>query len=99
MKRLTLLLCCFLWVLPARAELISIDAGTTSAERSGLVDEMQKMGIPAEHARARVRALTDDEVIQLSGRLADAQAGGRDLYFAAELLMIIVVIVLLIVVL
>ncbi len=47
-------------------------------ERADVVAGLQERGVSVEQARARVAALTDDEVAQVSSTLATAPAGAAD---------------------
>jgi hypothetical protein len=76
MKHFVVFLCGLLLPLPpARAEVISTDAGAASVQRALLRAEMEKMGVSADDASARVEALTNEEVLRLQGRLGQADAG------------------------
>ncbi len=46
-------------------------------ERPQVAQQMEKMGIPAKEALARVDAMTDEEVRSLAGRLDALPAGGQ----------------------
>lgn len=48
----------------------------TLVERPEVAAELEKMGIPAHEARARVGAMTEAEVASLAGKLDTAIAGG-----------------------
>jgi hypothetical protein len=56
---------------------------------------MQKMGIAADRAAARVDAMSDEEVRSLAGRLDALPAGGA---LSNEQLLLIIVIVLLVII-
>lgn len=64
--------------------------------RSDVTAELQKMGIPADEARARVDAMTPAEVAQLAGRLDALPAGGavsnRDLILVVILVLLLILI-------
>ncbi len=71
--------------LPASAEMIATDRVNAAGERDRIRDflgrsevraQMQKLGIDADVARARVDAMTDDEVAAVAGRLDQMPAGG-----------------------
>jgi hypothetical protein len=66
-------------------------------ERPELAAELEKMGVPAGQARARVDAMTPQEVSQLAGRLDAAAAGGA--LSNQDLLLIIILLLLLIIIL
>jgi hypothetical protein len=61
-------------------------------ERPEVAAEMQKMGIPAGEAKARVDAMTPAELAQVAGRLDSLPAGGA--MTNQELLLVILLIVL-----
>lgn len=65
-------------------------------ERPEVAAELQKMGIPPDEARARVDAMTPQEVSQLAGRLDALPAGGaisdRDLILVIILLLLLIII-------
>lgn len=65
-------------------------------DRPELVQELEKKGISAGDAAARVDAMTDAEVLQLAGRLDAALAGGR---LTNEQLLLIIIILLLLIIL
>ena len=48
----------------------------TGADRAGLASELQSLGIDAAIAKERVAAMTDQEVRNLAGEIANAPAGG-----------------------
>ena len=62
-------------------------------ERPQVAQQMEKMGIPAKEALARVDAMTDEEVRTLAGRLDALPAGGQ--ISSQTLLLICLVIILL----
>lgn len=57
---------------PDRARVLSI------LERSDVQAQLQARGVSAADVKARVAALTDDEVAQLAGQIDAAPAGGTD---------------------
>ncbi len=65
-------------------------------ERPEVAKELEKMGIPADEARARVDAMNQAEVRQLAGRLDALPAGGQS---TQNLLLIIIVILLILIIL
>jgi hypothetical protein len=64
----------------------------TLVEKPEVAAELQKMGIPADEAKARVAAMTDAEVASLAGRLDTAIAGGA--ISNTDLLLILILILL-----
>jgi hypothetical protein len=66
-------------------------------ERPELATQLEKMGVSAADARARVDAMTPEEVSQLAGRLDQLAAGGA--LSNQDILLIIIVVLVLIIVL
>jgi uncharacterized protein DUF6627 len=73
--------------LPASASLVTTDQSYASAERdqvknfldrAELRTQIQALGVDAGAVRARVDALTDEEVAALAGRIDQLPAGGSD---------------------
>jgi len=71
--------------LPASAEIVATDRIQAAGERdkvrafldrAEVRSQMESMGVDAGAARARVDALTDEEVGQLAGRIDALPAGG-----------------------
>jgi uncharacterized protein DUF6627 len=66
-------------------------------ERPEVAAEMQKMGIAADEARARVDAMTPAEVAQVAGRLDSLPAGGamsdRDLLLIILLIVLVAILI------
>lgn len=65
-------------------------------ERPEIARQLERMGIPADEARARVGAMTESEVLSLAGRLDAVPAGGA---LNNQDFLLIVVVVLLVVLL
>lgn len=65
-------------------------------ERPEIAQQLEKMGIPAAEARARVGAMTEAEVLSLAGRLDAVPAGGalnnQDFLFLIVVLLLVIVI-------
>jgi hypothetical protein len=61
--------------------------------RPEVVQELERMGIPADEARARIGAMTPEEVRSLAGRIDALPAGGQS---ATRDLLLIVLVVLLV---
>ena len=84
----------------AHAEMIATDALERERvkgmlARPEVVQELEKRGIPADEARARVDAMSGAEVSQLAGRLDALPAGGatdRDTVLVVILIVILVLI-------
>lgn len=66
-------------------------------ERPELSKALEKLGLKAGDARARVDAMSDAEVLQLAGRLDAALAGGQ--ISNEQLLLIIIILLLLVIIL
>lgn len=66
-------------------------------ERPELATQLEKMGVSPADARARVDAMTPEEVSQLAGRLDQLAAGGA--LSNQDLLLIIILLLVLIIVL
>jgi hypothetical protein len=66
-------------------------------ERPELAAELERMGVAPAEARARVDAMTPQEVTQLAGRLDTLAAGGA--LSNQDLLLIIILLLLLIIIL
>ena len=65
-------------------------------ERPELAKALEKNGLTAEDAKARVDAMADDEVLQLAGKLDSALAGAQRV--TNEQLLLIIIIILLIII-
>src|SRR5439155_136283 len=90
------LLLAFAFALPqANAGLVPTERERVKAliERPEVAQQMEKMGIPAKEALARVDAMTDEEVRSLAGRLDALPAGGQ--ISSQTLLLICLIIILL----
>ena len=65
-------------------------------ERPELATQLEKMGVSPADARARVDAMTPEEVSQLAGRLDQLAAGGalsnQDLLLIVILLLVLIII-------
>jgi hypothetical protein len=68
------------------------DRVLTMIERPEVAQQLEKMGIPAHEAKARVAAMSEAEVISLAGRLDSAIAGGA--LSNQDFLFIVIVIIL-----
>ena len=65
-------------------------------ERPEVAQQLEKMGIPADQAKARVQAMSEAEVASLAGRLEALPAGGA---LNNQDFLVIVIVVLLVVIL
>ncbi len=64
-------------------------------ERPEVASELERLGVPAAEARARVDAMTPEEVSQLAGRVDALAAGGasdRDLLLIVLLVLLLILI-------
>lgn len=66
-------------------------------ERPDVARQLERMGIPAEQAKARVRAMSEDEVASLAGKLDSLPAGGalnnQDFLFIIIVVLLVVVLI------
>ena len=80
----------------AHAEMIRVDPDRERVDallaRPEAVKELERMGIPAEEARARIGAMTPEEVRSLAGRIDALPAGGQA--STRDLLLVILVVLL-----
>lgn len=80
----------------AHAELIRVDPDRERVDallaRPEVVKELERMGIPADEARARVGAMTPEEVRSLAARIDALPAGGQA--STRDLLLVILVVLL-----
>jgi hypothetical protein len=80
----------------AHADMIHIDPDRERVNallaRPEVVKELERMGIPADEARARVGAMTPEEVRSLAGRIDALPAGGQA--STRDLLLVILVVLL-----
>jgi len=89
---------------PSYAGLIPTEAGTPNdrervmalVERPEVAQQLEKMGIPQNEAKARIAAMSQAEAASLAGKLDSLPAGGA---LSNQDLLIILIIVLLILVL
>jgi uncharacterized protein DUF6627 len=68
------------------------DQVTSFLERSEVRARMQALGVDPDAARARVAALSDDEVASLADQLDQLPAGGSDVLTAVVVVFLILVI-------
>lgn len=102
-KLLTGLLFSTLLAIPAYAGMISPNTPQGERERvlgmlerPEIAQQLEKMGIPAHEAKARVGAMTEAEVLSLAGRLDAVPAGGA---MTNQDFLIVIIIALLVIVL
>jgi Flp pilus assembly protein TadD len=64
-------------------------------ERPEIAAQLQKLGIPADQAKARVAAMSEAEVISLAGKLDALPAGGalnnQDFLFIIVVILLVVI--------
>ncbi|MGQ0655389.1 MAG: PA2779 family protein [Betaproteobacteria bacterium] len=86
---------------PAQAALVATDAalapGTrervmSALERSDVRDRLQAYGVPAEDVKARLAALSDDELAQLASGLDRLPAGGDSIIGAIVFVFLVLLI-------
>lgn len=72
--------------LPAQAGMVPTESAVSGAERARVAEffdrqdvqlQLQARGVSADEVKARVAALTDDEVSQLANRVDSLPAGGQ----------------------
>jgi hypothetical protein len=104
MRRLltTLAIALSLAVPPAYAGMIGIEDAErervkSMLERPELAAQLEKMGVAPDEAKARVDAMTPQEVSQLAGRLDSLAAGGA--LSNQDLLLIIIILLILVILL
>jgi hypothetical protein len=61
-------------------------------DRSDVIEQMQKQGVTASEAKARVYALTDDEAHNIAGKLDQLPAGGDGIIGALVFVFIVLLI-------
>jgi len=83
---LTILLAAALLPVQAvQAEMLTVNDALAGSSRARIVEELQAAGVPADAARARAAALTDQEAAQLERDIATAPAGGSAFLWVAIL--------------
>jgi hypothetical protein len=95
------LLCMMIYISPAQAEMIGTGEVLQSTERAKIVQTLQRkdvqkqlidMGVNPVSALARVNHMTDAEIAQINGRLAELPAGAG--VSTVDLLLIIIILIL-----
>jgi len=103
-KKLCLLSMLFMPAIPAQAGMVGNDEILHQHERAQLAGLLQQenvqqqlieLGVDPDAARARVDSMTEEEIAQLNGRLAELPAGAAGLG-TVEILLIIIIIILLV---
>ena len=92
----SLLIVCIALPLPAQAGMIapSADRGRVERllERADVQSRLQALGVDPSEVRARVAALSDDELATLAARIDTLPAGGADIIGALLLVFIVLLI-------
>jgi hypothetical protein len=91
------LVICLALPYPAHAAMLSIDSGQREQigrllERADVQARLQAYGVNAEQVKARVAAMTDDEVAQLAARIDQLPAGGEGIIGALLIVFIVLLI-------
>ena len=97
----SLLVVCIAVPLPSQAAMLATDATLAAAqrdqvtrvlERSDIQARLAALGVDADAVKARVGALTDDEVAQLATKIDNLPAGGDGIIGAIVLIFIVLLI-------
>lgn len=92
----SLLILCLALPLPSQAGMIATDAGRERLEqlleRADVQARLEALGVDPAQVRARVAALSDDEVAGLAQRIESLPAGGADIIGALLLVFIVLLI-------
>jgi len=97
----SLLVICIALPLPSQAAMLATDATLAAAqrdqvsrvlERADIQARLAALGVDADAVKARVAALTDDEVAQLATKIDDLPAGGDGIIGAIVLIFIVLLI-------
>ncbi len=97
----SILVICIALPLPSQAAMIATDSNLGSAQReqvNRLLDradvqaKLQSFGVKVDDVKARVAAMTDDEVSQLASKIDSLPAGGDGIIGAIVLVFIILLI-------
>lgn len=89
---------------PAQAAIIGTDVAQRSAqiedarakveaflERAEVANQLQQMGVAADQAKMRANALTDEEILQVAGKIDQLPAGGVE--WLGVILVVLVVLI------
>ena len=92
-----LLVMCLALPFPAQAGMISIDSGQRDRidrllERADIQSRLQAYGVSVQEVKARVAAMTDDEVAQLGAKIEQLPAGGEGIIGALLIIFIVLLI-------
>ena len=91
------LVICLALPLPAQAGMLATDAGQREQinrllERADVQSRLAAHGVKASDVKARVAAMTDDEVAQLAHRIDTLPAGGEGIIGALLIIFIVLLI-------
>jgi hypothetical protein len=87
--------------MPAQAGIVATDAALAAGkrehvlsilERSEVRSQLQALGVSPDHVKARVDAMSDDEVMQLAGQIDSLPAGGVDILGAILIVFLVLLI-------
>jgi hypothetical protein len=87
--------------MPAQAGIVATDAALAAGkreqvlsilERSEVRSQLQALGVSPDQVKARVDAMSDDEVMQLAGQIDSLPAGGVDILGAILLVFLVLLI-------
>lgn len=96
-----LLVICLALPLPSQGAMLATDSALGAAQRetvNRLLDRadvqarLEAYGVKADDVKARVAALTDDEVAQLAGKIDSLPAGGESIIGALVLIFVVLLI-------
>jgi len=92
-----LLVICLAVPFPAQAAMLATDSGQREQinrllERAEVQSRLQAHGVKASDVKARVAAMTDDEVAQVVARIDSLPAGGESIIGAIVLIFVILLI-------
>jgi hypothetical protein len=88
------LVICLALPFPAPAAMLGIDSGQRQQinrllERADMQSRLQTYGVSAADVKARVAAMTDDEVAQLAAKIDQLPAGGEGIIGALLIIFIV----------
>ena len=91
------LVLCLALPFPAQAAMLATDSGQRGEihrllERADVQARLEAHGVSAADVKARVAAMTDDEVAQLAARIDSLPAGGESILGAIVLVFVILLI-------
>ena len=91
------LVLCLALPIPAQAGMISIDSGQRDQinrllDRADVQSRLEARGVKAADVKARVAAMTDDEVAQLAAKIDQLPAGGEGIIGALLIIFIVLLI-------